>query len=201
MPDLETERALIAEGFALVAGVDEAGRGPLVGPVYAAAVIIPPDMEDIGLNDSKKLSAKKREALFDEIQSRSVAFGIAFASPAEIDELNILQASMLAMRRAVGQLSPAAQALIVDGNKCPGTGLRELALVKGDSKSCSVAAASILAKVSRDRVMEELDRLHPEYGFARHKGYPTAAHYEMIKKYGLLPEYRRTFLKTLDKHI
>ncbi len=196
----EYENLYHSEGFDIVCGVDEAGRGPLAGPVFAAAVILPDGLEDIGLNDSKKLTEKKRDALFDIIKEKAIAYSIASASEKEIDEINILNATFLAMKRAVDGLSIKPDIALIDGNRKPNTGIKEETIVKGDAKSISIAAASILAKVSRDRYMLELDRQYPEYQFAKHKGYPTALHYEMIKKYGVSPVHRVTFLKTLDKH-
>ena len=180
--------------------MDEAGRGPLAGPVYAAAVILPEGLESLGLNDSKKLTEKKRELLFDQITERAAAYGIGSATPQEIDSLNILNATFLAMRRAVEAMGVKPDLVLVDGNRAPKTGYPEVTLVKGDARCISIAAASILAKVSRDRVLLELDRQYPEYQFAQHKGYPTALHYEMIKKYGVSPVHRLSFLKTLDRH-
>ncbi len=196
----EYENLYHSEGFDIVCGVDEAGRGPLAGPVFAAAVILPDGLEDIGLNDSKKLTEKKRDALFDIIKEKAIAYSIASASEKEIDEINILNATFLAMKRAVDGLSIKPDIALIDGNRKPNTGIKEETIVKGDAKSISIAAASILAKVSRDRYMLELNRQYPEYQFAKHKGYPTALHYEMIKKYGVSPVHRVTFLKTLDKH-
>ena len=196
----EYETACAAEGFSPVCGIDEAGRGPLAGPVFAAAVILPPGLEEIGLNDSKKLTEKKRDALYDVICEKSVAYCVASASEEEIDALNILNATFLAMRRAVEGLSVRPALALVDGNRKPNTGVEELTIVKGDAKCISIAAASVLAKVSRDRYMLELDRRFPDYQFARHKGYPTALHYEMIKKHGISPVHRKSFLKTLDRH-
>lgn len=196
----EYEHLYRSQGFAAVCGVDEAGRGPLAGPVFAAAVILPDGLENIGLNDSKKLTEKKRDALFDIITEKAVAWCVASADEKEIDELNILNATFLAMKRAVDGLSVRPDLALIDGNRRPGTGIREETIVKGDAKSISIAAASILAKVSRDRYMLELDKKYPEYCFAKHKGYPTALHYEMIKKYGVSPVHRLSFLKTLDKH-
>lgn len=196
----EYENLYHSEGFNIVCGVDEAGRGPLAGPVFAAAVILPDGLEDIGLNDSKKLTEKKRDALFDIIKEKAISYSIASASEKEIDEINILNATFLAMKRAVEGLSIKPDIALIDGNRTPNTGIKEETIVKGDAKSISIAAASILAKVSRDRYMLELDRQYPEYQFAKHKGYPTALHYEMIKKYGVSPVHRVTFLKTLDKH-
>ena len=187
----------LAEKYGVIAGVDEAGRGPLAGDVYAAAVILPRGCVIEGVNDSKKLSAKRREALFDEITSRASAYCIATASVAEIEELNILNAAMLAMKRAVEGLNTACGLVIVDGNKKPDIPFECIPVIKGDSTSQSIAAASILAKVSRDRYMEELDRLYPEYMFSKHKGYGTKLHYEMLRKYGPSPVHRPSFLKKM----
>ena len=200
MADYAYETLCREKGFALVAGVDEAGRGPLAGPVFAAAVILPEGLEDLGLNDSKKLSEKKRDALFDVIKEKAVAWAVASASETEIDAINILNATFLAMKRAAEGLAVRPDLLLVDGNRKPGTGIEEITVVKGDAKSISIAAASILAKVSRDRYMLELDKQYPQYQFAKHKGYPTALHYEMIKQFGPSPVHRMSFLKTLDKH-
>lgn len=178
----------------LVAGVDEVGRGPLIGNVVAAAVILDPDNPIDGLTDSKKLSEKKREALFPLIQERALAWSIAWATPTEIDELNILHATMLAMQRAVSQLSVVPEYALIDGNRCPpGLPCPAEPIVKGDLKEPAISAASILAKVFRDREMAELDLRHPDYGFAKHKGYPTALHMEQLKRLGPLPEHRRSF--------
>ncbi len=186
------------KGLVAVCGVDEAGCGPLAGPVCAAAVILNPDDPIEGLNDSKKLSEKKREALFPEIQKRALAYGIAFASTAEIDEINILQARFLAMRRAVEQLAVKPDFALVDGNRDPGIPQVEtLCIVKGDAQSASIAAASILAKVTRDRLMLELDAQYPQYQFAKHKGYPTALHQQLILQHGPCSEHRQTFLKKI----
>ena len=199
-PDLwKYEHEAFAEGFEVVCGVDEAGRGPLAGPVCAAAVILPPDCVIEGLNDSKKLTDKKRRALFDIITEKAVSYGIAFASHEEIDEINILQATYLAMERAMGQLSKKPDLALIDGNRARDFGLPVRTIVKGDSLSASIAAASILAKVTRDRYMEEMDEKYPQYGFAIHKGYGTKRHYEAIKAYGLSEIHRRTFLKNLDE--
>lgn len=190
------EHAAFAEGYRLVCGVDEAGRGPLAGPVCAAAVILPPDLEIEGLNDSKKLTDKRRRALYDIITEQSLAYGIAFASEQEIDEINILQATFLAMRRAVEQLQLRPDLALVDGNREPDFGAIPVkTIVRGDSLSANIAAASILAKVTRDRFMEEQDALYPQYGFALHKGYGTQAHYAALREYGTCPIHRRTFLK------
>lgn len=184
-------------GFSAVCGIDEAGRGPLAGDVYAGAVILPRGVEIAGVNDSKKLSEKKRETLFDEITARAEAYCIATASVAEIDEMNILWAAMLAMRRAVEGLAVKPDLALVDGNCDPGLGFATQTIIGGDGKSASIAAASILAKVARDRYMKELDRLYPEYQFAKHKGYGTKLHYEMLREYGPSPAHRRTFLRKL----
>ena len=181
------------------AGCDEAGRGCLAGPVYAAAVILPRELEIPGLNDSKKLTEKKREALFDVITARAEAYGIGWASEQEIDQVNILQATFLAMARAVEALSLLADFALVDGNRMPPLSIPGETIVKGDGKAACIAAASVLAKVSRDRALRKLDQRHPEYGFAQHKGYGTKAHYAAIKQYGLLPEHRRSFLKNLNE--
>lgn len=199
MPNFDFENEKYAEGYTAVCGCDEAGRGPLCGPVVAAAVILPRDCEIEGLNDSKKLTEKKREALFDIIKEKAVAYAIAEASPAEIDEINILNASMLAMRRAVEALPHPADFALIDGNCSRGFTIPTETVVKGDAKSASIAAASILAKVTRDRGCIELDREYPEYGIAKHKGYPTKDHMDAVRKYGVAPIYRRSFLKFLDK--
>ena len=183
------------EGFRIVCGVDEAGRGPLAGPVCAAAVILPKDLEIEGLNDSKKLSDKRRRALFEEITAQAVAYGIAFATEQEIDEINILQATFLAMRRAMEQLSVCPDIALIDGNRETDFGLPVRTVVKGDSLSANIAAASILAKVTRDDFMLEQAKRYPEYGFDVHKGYGTRAHYAALREYGPCPIHRRTFLK------
>ncbi|SIQ88582.1 RNase HII [Aeromonas sp. RU39B] len=177
----------------IVAGVDEVGRGPLVGDVVTAAVILDPARPIVGLNDSKKLSEKKRLALFDEIRDKALAFAIGRASPREIDELNILHATMLAMQRAVAGLAITPEQVFIDGNRCPALPMQARAVVKGDSLVPAISAASILAKVTRDAEMSELDLRHPEYGFARHKGYPTAEHLAVLAERGPLPEYRQSF--------
>ena len=193
------EHQLKEKGYQLICGIDEAGRGPLAGPVFAAAVILPEGLEDLGINDSKKLSEKKRDLLFEQIKENAVAYSIASASEKEIDEINILNATFLAMKRAVEGLSVKPEIALVDGNRKPGTGIEELTIVKGDAKSISIAAASILDKVSRDRYLTELDRQYPQYQFAKHKGYPTKLHYEMIKQYGVSPVHRLSFLKNLNE--
>lgn len=199
MPSYEIEKYYQSLGYAAVCGVDEAGRGPLSGPVFAAAVILPEGLELDGLNDSKKLSPKKRDILFDEICKRAVTYGIASATVEEIDELNILEATLLAMRRAIAMLSPAPDFALIDGNCEKSFPLPVKSVVKGDSHSCSIAAASILAKVSRDRLCEEHDKLYPEYGFAKHKGYGTKAHMEAIRLLGPCPLHRKSFLGFLNK--
>lgn len=193
--DYEFENAAHADGYKAVCGIDEAGRGPLAGPVCAAAVILPEGLIIEGLNDSKKLSEKKREALYDVITEKAVAYGIAMVSEKTIDEINILQATFLAMRNAVDALSVKADCALIDGNQKPGLSIEERTIIKGDAKSMSVAAASILAKVTRDRYMLELDEKYPEYQFKKHKGYGTKLHYECIEKFGVSEVHRRTFLK------
>lgn len=199
MLEYTLESALIDKGFTLVCGVDEAGRGPLCGPVYAAAVILPCGLYIEGLNDSKKLSEKKREALFDVITKNAAAYGIAYATAEEIDEINILNATMLAMNRAIEKLDPPADYAIIDGNCKRNIKLPAQTVIKGDATCPSIAAASILAKVSRDRVCYELDKIYPQYGFAKHKGYGTAEHMEALRKYGACPQHRKTFLKFLNE--
>ena len=190
------EHAAYQEGYELVCGVDEAGRGPLAGPVCAAAVILPRDLEIEGLNDSKKLSDKRRRALYEVITEQALAYGIAMVDEKVIDEINILQATFLAMRQAVEQLSEKPALALVDGNREPDFGeIPVKTIVKGDSLSANIAAASILAKVTRDRFMEEQDAIYPQYGFSVHKGYGTKAHYEALRTYGPCPIHRRTFLK------
>ncbi len=180
----------------VLCGVDEAGRGPLCGPVCCAAVILNPEDHIEGVNDSKKLTEKRRELLYDEITRRALAWKVEFVSPQEIDEKNILWATMAGMARAVSGLDITPDYVLVDGNRCP-PGLEQpaQAVIKGDASSASIAAASILAKVSRDRYMLELDREYPQYQLAKHKGYPTRLHYELIARYGIQPFYRRSFLK------
>ena len=190
------EHAAMEEGFSLICGVDEAGRGPLAGPVCAAAVILPPDLEIEGLNDSKKLSEKRREALYPAICEQALAYGIAFASEQEIDEINILQATFLAMHRAVGQLGQKPDLALVDGNREPDFGdIPVRTIIKGDSRSANIAAASILAKVTRDRFMLKQDAIYPQYGFAVHKGYGTQKHYAALREFGPCLIHRRSFLK------
>lgn len=197
MVDYSIENEYKARGYNIICGIDEAGRGPLAGPVYAAAVILPPDCVIDGLNDSKKLTEKKREKLFDEIKEKALAYGIASADEKEIDEINILNATFLAMKRAVDALSVKPDLALVDGNQKPHTGIEEVTVVKGDAKSMSIAAASVLAKVSRDRLMLETAKEYPQYEFERHKGYGTKLHYEKIAQYGVCEIHRRTFLKKI----
>lgn len=190
MTDLNLE---FDAGIQLVAGIDEVGRGPLVGDVVAAAVILDPNKPIPGLTDSKKLSEKKREAFNLQIRERALTFGIGVATPEEIDELNILHATMLAMQRAVAQLSPVPEFARIDGNRCPALPCPAEAIVKGDLTVPEISAASILAKVYRDHQMLELHQQYPEYGFDRHKGYPTKAHFEALARFGVLPQHRRSF--------
>lgn len=194
---LEYENQANAKGYSIVCGVDEAGRGPLAGPVYAAAVILPDGHVVDGVNDSKKISEKKRELLFDKIIDECVCYSVGVATQQEIDDINILQATFLAMRRAVEGLSVKPEIALIDGNKKPGLDIPEWDIVKGDAKSASIAAASIIAKVSRDRYMLEMAEKYPEYQFDKHKGYGTKLHYEMIEKYGVSPIHRKTFLKKI----
>ena len=191
------ENEIYAEGFSLICGVDEAGRGPLAGPVCAAAVILPRGLEIDGLDDSKKLSEKKREKLFDDIVNAAVAYGIAFASVEEIEQYNILGATFMAMNRAIEQLSPKPELALIDGNRNKGICIESRCVVKGDSKCADIAAASILAKVTRDRYMLEMAEKYPQYRFEQHKGYGTKLHYEMLREYGPSPIHRRDFLRKM----
>lgn len=195
--DYAIESSFLEKGYKFICGVDEAGRGPLAGPVYAAAVILPFGIEIEGLNDSKKLTEKKREALFEVIVEKAVAFSIASASVFEIEQMNILNAAQLAMRRAVEGLSVKADFALIDGNISRGFDIPTQTVIKGDALSPSIAAASILAKVSRDRFCAELDLKYPNYGFAKHKGYGTKAHYAAISEYGPCEEHRLSFLKNV----
>lgn len=197
MVDYSIENEYREKGFNIICGVDEAGRGPLAGPVYAAAVILPSDCVIEGLNDSKKLTEKKREVLFDVIKEKALAYGIASADEKEIDEINILNATFLAMKRAIDALSVKPDLALIDGNQKPHTDIEEVTVIKGDAKSMSIAAASVLAKVSRDRFMLEMAEKYPQYEFARHKGYGTKLHYEKIAQYGVCDIHRRTFLKKI----
>ena len=189
--NLEYEKKYWENGFVYVAGADEAGRGPLAGPVVAGAVILPEDVEILYLNDSKKLSAARREELYEEIKEKAICYGVGIASPERIDQINILQATYEAMRDAIAALMPAPDLLLVDAVHIPEVETKQVGIIKGDAKSVSIAAASIIAKVTRDHMMMEMDALYPEYGFAGHK----AKHIEAIKKYGPCPIHRRTFIK------
>ena len=191
----EIEEGLHAEGMSLICGVDEAGRGPLAGPVCAAAVILPDHLEIPGLNDSKKLTDKKRRELMPVIKEQALAWGIAFASEGEIDEINILQATFLAMKRAMDQLSVKPDLALIDGNRETDFGLPVKTVIKGDSLSANIAAASVLAKVTRDDLMIQMAEKYPEYGFEVHKGYGTKAHYAALEKFGPSPIHRQSFLK------
>ena len=190
------------EACSCICGIDEAGRGPLAGPVVAAAVVLPKDCRILHLNDSKKVSEKRRELLFDEIREKARAYGVGMASPRRIDEINILQATYEAMRQAVEKLGVVPDLLLNDAVTIPGINIMQIPIIKGDARSVSIAAASILAKVTRDRMMGEYDRLYPQYGFAKHKGYGTAAHIEALRTHGPCPVHRRTFLKNfrLEEH-
>ena len=193
----ELENRLYDQGYQAICGVDEAGAGPLAGPVYAAAVILPWGLTLPYLNDSKKVTPRRREILFDQIREQAIAYAIAWADEKEIDEINILNARMLAMDRAIKMLNPAADFALIDGNRNQGIELQNEMVVHGDARSASIAAASILAKVSRDRFMVELAEQYPQYAFEKHKGYPTKLHYERLRQYGPSPVHRKTFLKKL----
>ena len=191
----EIEDGFYADGVKIICGVDEAGRGPLAGPVCAAAVILPPHLEIPELTDSKKLTDKKRRELFPLIQAQALAYGVGLASEQEIDEINILQATFLAMQRALDALNLRPELALIDGNREKDFGLPVKTVVKGDSLSANIAAASILAKVTRDDIMAETAKIYPNYGFEIHKGYGTKVHYEALRTYGASPVHRRTFLK------
>ncbi len=197
MLDYSYEIAAHEKGYKVVCGIDEAGRGPLAGPVFAAAVILPENYSHPVLNDSKKLSEKKRDAVYDDIIKDAICYSVGIATEEEIDEINILNATFLAMKRAVEGLVIKPDFAYIDGNQYPKTGVKEETIVKGDGKCISVAAASIIAKVSRDRFMLEIDKQYPEYQFSKHKGYGTKLHYEMIEKYGVSKVHRRSFLKKI----
>ena len=197
MLDFSYEIEAHENGYNVVCGVDEAGRGPLAGPVFAAAVILPENYSHEILNDSKKLSEKKRDLVYDDIVRDAICWSVGIADEKEIDEINILNATFLAMKRAVDGLKIKPDLAYIDGNQYPKTGVKEITIVKGDSKCMSVAAASIIAKVSRDRFMLEIAEKYPEYQFSKHKGYGTKLHYEMIEKYGVSSVHRRTFLKKI----
>lgn len=200
MPDYTVEKSIITQGYNIICGVDEAGRGPLCGPVVAAACILPLECEIEGLNDSKKLSAKKRDLLFDVICEKSISFSIAQASVQEIDEYNILEATLLAMRRAINGLNVKADFALIDGNVCRGFDIPAQCVIHGDAVSCSIAAASILAKVTRDRICMELDKQYPEYGIAGHKGYGTRAHMDALRRLGPTPIHRKQFIRFLNNN-
>ena len=191
------ENEIYAGGVKLLCGVDEAGRGPLAGPVCAAAVILPQNCEIQGLNDSKKLSEKKREALFDVICASAVSYGIAFATVEEIEEYNILSATFMAMNRAIAKLDPVPELALIDGNRNTGIQIPSRCVIGGDGKCADIAAASVLAKVTRDRYMLQMAELYPQYGFEKHKGYGTKAHYEAIRAYGPSPIHRPSFLRKM----
>lgn len=193
----ELENRLYDQGYQAVCGVDEAGAGPLAGPVYAAAVILPRGLTLPYLNDSKKVTPRRREILFDQIREQALSYAIAWADEKEIDAINILNARMLAMDRAIKMLNPAADFALIDGNRNQGIELQNEMVVHGDARSASIAAASILAKVSRDRFMVELAEQYPQYAFEKHKGYPTKLHYQLLRQYGPSPVHRKTFLKKL----
>lgn len=199
MLDFTIENELTEQGFTAVCGVDEAGRGPLCGPVFAAACILPHDYHPEELNDSKKLTPKKREKLFDDIREHAIAYCIASASVEEIDEMNILEADLLAMRRAIDGLAVTADFALIDGNIARDFQIPARAVIGGDAISPSIAAASILAKVARDRDCLELDRLYPQYGIAKHKGYGTRAHMDALRTYGPSPIHRKQFIRFLNK--
>lgn len=191
------ENEIYDSGVRVLCGVDEAGRGPLAGPVCAAAVILPRGIEIVGLNDSKKLSEKRREELYDVICKEAISYGIAFADVGEIETLNILEATFVAMNRAIAKLSPVPELALIDGNRTKGISLPARAVVKGDGKCADIAAASILAKVTRDRYMLEMAEKYPEYHFEKHKGYGTKAHYEALREYGPSPIHRMSFLRKM----
>lgn len=195
----EIEMSCWEKGYHLVCGVDEAGAGPLAGPVYAAAVVLPPHLELKWLNDSKQVTPKRREILFHEIQSQAIAWAVTTVDETVIDEVNILNARLMAMERAICQLEPAADYALIDGNRDKGITLPHETVIKGDSKSASIAAASILAKVSRDHYMEEMARQYPQYQFDKHKGYPTKLHYELLDRFGPSPIHRKSFLKKWEE--
>ncbi len=199
MLDREFDLRKRSESIRIICGTDEAGRGPLAGPVAAGACILPEGYVPEGLDDSKKLTEKKREALYAQITENALAWGIGLASAAEIDEINILNASLLAMRRAIAAMGATPDLVLVDGSVNRGFDIRSEAVIGGDAKSPSIAAASILAKVTRDRIMAELDGKYPEYGFAKHKGYPTPAHKLAVYEFGPCPEHRKSFLSFLER--
>ncbi|MCR4998789.1 MAG: ribonuclease HII [Lachnospiraceae bacterium] len=193
------ERGYWNQGMRLVCGIDEAGRGPLAGPVVAGAVIFDPDCDILYINDSKKLSAAKREELYDEIMDKALAVGVGIATPQRIDEINILQATYEAMRMAIAELGVTPDVLLNDAVTIPAVEIPQVPIIKGDAKSFSIGAASIIAKVTRDRMMIEYDKQYPEYGFAGHKGYGTKEHYEALRTYGVTPIHRRSFLESMGE--
>lgn len=197
MPDYSIENSLKKKGFNLICGVDEAGRGPLAGPVAVAAVVLPDNCEIDGLNDSKELSEKKREKLFPIICEKALCWSVVLVDNEEIDDINILAATLKGMKQAVYNLETTPDYVLVDGNRLPDYDIPAQYVIKGDAKSMSIAAASVLAKVTRDRLMLEYDKIFPEYQFAKHKGYGTKLHYEMIEKNGISPIHRKTFLKKI----
>ena len=199
MVSWEIENEMFAKGYKIICGVDESGRGPLAGPVFAAAVILPFGLEIFGLNDSKLLSEKKREKLYDDITLSAISYGIASADHIEIDEVNILNATYIAMNRAIEKLSMKPDISLIDGNRDKGIDSRSLCVIGGDRKSVSIAAASVLAKVSRDRFMVKMADSYPQYGFERHKGYGTRLHFDMLHELGQSEIHRKTFLKSLNK--
>ncbi len=198
MPDFEYEKLYKAQGYKFICGIDEAGRGPLSGPVVAGACILPENLVIPELNDSKKITEKKREKLYDVIVESAICYGIGMASPAEIDELNILNATMLAMHRALEKLEPKADFALIDGNVARGFSIPTKTIIKGDSISASISAASILAKVTRDRICLEDAVKYPEYNFQKHKGYSTKEHMDAVRKYGPCEIHRKSFLKFLS---
>ena len=200
MPNYEIESSLLGQGYKFICGVDEAGRGPLCGPVVAAACILPVGAEIDGLNDSKKLSAKKRDMLFDVICEKAISFSIAQATVEEIDEYNILEATLLAMRRAIDGLNVNADFALIDGNVSRGFSIPAKSVIHGDALSCSIAAASILAKVTRDRICDDLDAQYPEYGIKKHKGYGTKAHMDALRSIGPSPIHRKQFIRFLNNN-
>ncbi len=195
---VEFENQAKISGYKVIAGLDEAGRGPLIGPVVAASVVLPEDMDITGIDDSKKLSETQREALYERIISQAVAYGVGVASHEEIDMINILNATKLAMKRAIEAMTVSPDYLLIDAVKLNEISIAQESLIKGDSRSVSIAAASIIAKVTRDRMLKEMDKKYPMYGLASHKGYGTDQHYQAIRQYGILPEHRRSFLKGLN---
>ena len=193
----KSEKDYYSRGCNLIAGIDEAGRGPLAGPVVAGAVILPKDCDILYLNDSKQLSEKKREELYDIIMEKAISVGLGYVSPERIDEINILQATYEAMREAISKLSPQPDLLLNDAVTIPKIAIRQVPIIKGDAKSISIAAASIVAKVTRDRLMVDYDSVFPEYGFASNKGYGAAVHLNALRKYGPTPIHRKSFIKNL----